>query len=106
MAQECGDSVGMMSDYRKNLVKCNVNDAIRFTLGEKGIARMLEVYGCDYMDHVHPGWKTPGTVLEMQLWQFMQVMGPITRLGMNGDSKTTIELKVYRSNMEEALKNG
>ena len=95
-----------MTDYRKSWLKCNVNDAVRFTPGPKGLERMLEVYGCDYMNHVHPGWKTPGTVLEMQLWQFMQVMGPITGMGTTGDYKTTIELQVYRSSMEEALKNG
>lgn len=94
-----------MIDYRKSWLKCNVNDAIRFTPGTKGLIQLVEVYGREYMNQVHPGWETPGTTLEMQLWEFVRVMGPITHMGIVEDYKTTIELEVYRSSMEEALKN-
>lgn len=94
-----------MSDYTKAWVKCNVNDVVRFTPGPEGLAQLVFIYGRPYMDNVHPGWETPGTELKMQLWEFMQTMGPITHMGTCQDYSTNIQLEIYTENIKEAIQH-
>jgi len=92
-----------MTNYNKLWLKCNVNDSVKFVPGPKGRETLLKKYGLEYMNAVHPGWEKDGAVIQMQFWEFIRVIGPITRMGVSDDYKTSIELEVYEENLREAL---